>query len=203
MPVTQRTIILPFGLRIVQYTDAETLRQNMQIIIKRLREPKPFLMSVANIMRADLRRQFAVGGDPKWKPLSPYTIRRKARMGFPALTVKGNIPRRLVQNGQFGPSNIEIQTGALRDAWSTTNSPNHFERIDTTDVTIKMGPRTDKLRYARIQQLGGTVRGFGGKRVTIPARPVRVTAPCVREIIRTARDYYKIGEINGSIRNSS
>jgi phage gpG-like protein len=180
-------------MRLIQYQDVEAAQAMLKIQRERLSNTTPYLKAVANIMRADFRRQFAEGGDPKWKALAPSTIRQKQQMGYPRLTAKGNIPRRLVQSGNFGASNILIRTGRLRDAWGRLGSPDHYEKIDPKEGTVRMGPKLDRLPYARMMQKGGTVQ-LNGRRVVIPARPVRVTDSAIRSIVRFSQDYFTKGE---------
>jgi phage gpG-like protein len=190
MAVTQRIVWLPLGVRVIQYTDIDATREVIRFQRRRLSDLTPFLKGVANIMRADFRRQFASAGDPKWTPLAASTIRQKARLGYPRLTAKGNIPRRLVQQGQFGAANILIRTGRLRDAWSRSDSADHYEKIDPKQATVRMGPKTDTLPYAKTMQTGATIH-LRGRTVVIPARPVRMTEQGFRSIVRFSEGYFK------------
>jgi phage gpG-like protein len=180
MSIVRRIIQFPFGARIVVYTDADDLLRYGDEQKKRYGKMPEFLKQVANILRADAREQFKIGGDPAWKSLSPVTIARKAALGYPMLTKTGRIPWRLKQNGNFGAANKLIMSGRLRDAWGRKDSPDHYENIDIDKGTVEMGPKLENIIYARIQQKGG----MAGKnhKVYIPGRPVRTSRRAIEKI---------------------
>ena len=121
---------------------------------------------IAAILRADARSQFFQGGTPRWAPLSPATIERKRRLGYPRLTRRGIIPRSMIQRGNFGPENILMMTGALFASWTNENDPHHVEEI--TQSSVATG---SDLEYAGTMQDGG--KGWNG--APIPARPIIIT----------------------------
>lgn len=128
---------------------------------------------IANLLRADALRQFQTAGDPAWAPLSPRTIARKRRLGYPRLNRRGLVPRSMIQNGNFGPENILMMKGDLLSSWTREDDPHHVETIESSIVEIG-----SDLIYAGTMQDGGT--GFNG--APIPARPIRVTDRAKREI---------------------
>ena len=179
----------------------------------------PLLNAIARVMRESFGRNFAVGGDPPWRPLAPSTIRRKIAMGVPRLTKTGRIPKRLVQNGQFGPANILIATGALRDSYRQKGAKGHVEKIDEQHGTVEVGSRlkTPDGRYslAAIHQFGTEasvrrrrmalsaglaragkanaakkVAAKAGRGGGIPARPVRLTSDDVMQMKRLVRSHF-------------
>lgn len=121
---------------------------------------------IAKVLREDARRQFQSGGIPSWAPLSPRTIARKRKLGYPRLNRKGLVPRAMLQNGQFGPENILMMTGALFTSWTREDDPHHVEEITATSVATG-----SDLIYAGTMQDGG--EGWQG--APIPARPIVIT----------------------------
>jgi phage gpG-like protein len=65
--------VKPLGIREVQ--------QQLNDIAERGMDPRPVLYRVAEMFREDQRANFARGGRPKWKPVSPEYAARKAREG--------------------------------------------------------------------------------------------------------------------------
>ncbi len=101
----------------------------------------PLLNGIAGVLRRSFAAQFAAGGEPAWQPLAASTIAAKLSGGLPARTKKGNIPWRLKQGGAFGPANILIATGALRDSYVQKGARGHVETIDEKDGTVDVGSR--------------------------------------------------------------
>jgi len=122
---------------------------------------------IADILRLDALRQFQVGGDPAWTPLSPWTIKEKARLGYPRLNRFGKVPLMATQNGAFGPQNILIRTTALMSSWTNALDLHHVEEI--TDTSVSIG---SDLKYAGTMQKGSDKGWHGSK---IPARPINLT----------------------------
>lgn len=123
---------------------------------------------VAEILRDDAARQFAIGGEPAWQPLSAFTIAKKRRDGYPRLNRKGEIPAASMQKGQFGPENILMRTMALWSSWTREDDPDHFE-----ESTLEGTEIGSTLVYAATHQYGRPKGGWRGS--DIPARPIRVT----------------------------
>lgn len=121
---------------------------------------------IADVLRADARRQFQAGGTPSWAPLSPRTIERKRKLGYPRLNRRGLVPRAMIQRGNFGPENILMMTGALLTSWTREDDPHHVEEITPTSVATG-----SDLKYAGTHQEGG--EGWNG--APIPARPIIIT----------------------------
>ncbi len=138
----------------------------------------------AEVLREDARRQFAIGGEPAWQPLSALTIAQKRRDGYPRLNRKGKIPTASLQNGVFGPQNILMRTMALYTSWCRADDPDHYE-LATTEL-VEIG---STLVYAATHQYGRPGGGYRGS--DIPARPVRVTSTALRRVTEIIN---KVGE---------
>lgn len=216
---TERHIPLPMGRVLILTTDTTGAMRTLAMRRERLRRLTPLLRRILTVMRQDFQQQFLEGGNPAWKPLAASTIAKKAAAGLPARTAKGRIPTRLVQNGQFGPGNILIETGRLRDAWSRRDSKDHLESVDSANGSVRIGPRPE-FDLARWHQRGTPPRTITARRKNalafitqkgmivrrsvnhpgLPARPVRVTERAQDLIKVTARSYFggDDGERNGS-----
>lgn len=138
---------------------------------------RPVLEAAAQILRDDVLAQFQRGGDPPWAPLSPRTVAKKRAAGYPRLNRKGEPPKLLMQNGNFGPENILMRTGALLTSWTQKGDPHHVELVDEQSGEVAIG---SSLPYAPTHQRGG--RGFRGS--AVPARPVRLRSEAVERIAR-------------------
>ena len=177
-----------------------------------MQDVTPLLQAIAARMRQALGARFAEGGEPAWKPLRPSTIAAKALAGMPALTKKGNVPRRLKQQGNFGPGNILIASGALRDSYRLKYGRGNVEVIDAKAATVTVGSR---LPYARFHQKGTAAyiiaaKAFRGKRKGmlaftgssgqmvfrasvhhpgLPKRPVALTQEERKDLAQMVRDW--------------
>lgn len=182
----------------------------------RLRNLKPLLRRLATLARKGIRQSFKEAG-PGWAPLAPSTIAEKRMLGFPRRTKTGRIPWRLKQNGAFGPGNILIRRGDLRDSWSVKGAPGHVEVIDEQTGSITIG---SSIKYAKYHQ-GGTkpytivprlarallFTGRSGEPVIrrivhhpgLPARPVRIGEEAFGEMVKEAQGYLQGEEISGEI----
>lgn len=100
---------------------------------------EPLWNNMGRIARRSFAQNFAQGGRPSWHPLAPSTVMKKARAGMPARTAKGNIPRRLVQQGQFGPGNILIEGGQLRDSYVQKGAKGHVEDASDDGMNFFVG----------------------------------------------------------------
>jgi phage gpG-like protein len=120
------------GQLVVSIKDEQAL-QSIQALRERLAAPAPLWGRVGEIMRRSFAQDFASGGRPAWAPLSPRTVAEKTglfRKGkLPPKTPTGRLPRRLLQNGNLGPTTILIRSGALRDSWVQKNARGHVEEI--------------------------------------------------------------------------
>ncbi len=173
-------------------TDAVVYLKGVEAV---LANPKSVFDRCGELLRDDALRQFQAGGDPAWRPLSRYTIAKKRSFGkkpldqrasgYVRMNRKGQIPKMLVQNGNFGPENILMRTGALLSSWTQTQDPDHIERINGD--TLEFG---SSVPYARIHQLGGSVPLFGNreKMVHIPARPIRITDAALAAMTKAAAE---------------
>ena len=148
----------------------------------------PLLKRFAVRMRADFDRQFAIGGDPAWKPLAPSTAAYK-------------IANKLSDM-------ILIAKGDLRKSYVEEHASGHIEKIDDQNVSVVVGSnfRTAKgVNLAVIHQRGTrayTITARNGRALRfigsvgdailrrsvrhpgIPARPVRITPALVRSMKR-------------------
>ena len=217
MPKSSYVIALPLGVRLVLTSDSESAVAAVRLRQSRLESLRPLLLQVANLLRADARRQFAEGGDPAWKPLAPSTIMAKQSAGLPARLPSGRIPRRLMQGGGFGgSSSILIATGAYRDSWGRLGAAGNVSEIDEAAGTVEVG---SDLPVAIFMQRGtrphvispkaGGVLAFMGAagRVVTPKpvnhpgtapRPVVITSDARRKIAEAAEDYFAADARAGS-----
>lgn len=140
---------LPFGAKLVIDVQSASAMAVLTERAKALRDTRPLTEAIAVILRKSLGDQFSKGGNPIWVPLAPSTVAAKRALGLPSRTSKGNIPRRLMQRGQFGPGGILIASGALRDSYRRKGAKGHFE--ETTNTTVRVGSR---LPYAIFHQKG-------------------------------------------------
>lgn len=154
--ITASPPVSPAMFRRIQYRvritgDITPLVRAMDGPIERLRMPRKLLeQRWSPILRAAARDRFAEGGYPAWKELAPSTIREKSRLGLPARTAKGRIPRRLMQRGGFGPQNILIRTGAGRDSWVQKNARGHWEQVKIDEgktAELQSGTSIDYMGY--------------------------------------------------------
>lgn len=169
---------------------------------------QPFLKDSAQILRRSFAAQFAAGGDPVWKDLAPSTIARKRRAGVPRRTKKGNIPRRLVQGGQFSAENKLIWDGTLRDSYVQSGRRGHVEIYSEFAVAVgsKLPTPDGKWSLAAIHQYGVTINisnrrrpsrkakskfisAKGGGVIRIPARPLRVRGEDRLQILARYRSH--------------
>lgn len=162
------------GLQLVARIEGDALVQ-LQRMIERGRNLRPLLERIGELIRADILRQFQVGGDPRWAPLSPKTVMEKARMGFPRHSRDGKPPTRMLQNGQFGPANILMRTGALLSSYVDQGDPDHIEAYRGDTVSIG-----STLPYADSHQTGSW---------RMPARPLTITQRGLNEITQEAERY--------------
>lgn len=204
-----RIFRLPGGVRLVLSVDGEAAQVRLSATRGFLADLAPLLKLMAGVIRAELRQTFKDGGTPdnRWQRLRPSTVAEKAFAGLPGMTGKGNIPRRLIQQGNFSPANILMRTGALRDSWGVKNNPGHMEQIDARAGTVRIG---SKLPYAGYHQSGtrpytieakpGHALAFtvaGGKRLFrgkvnhpgLPARPVTLSKNGIARLRDVATQY--------------
>lgn len=126
----------------------------LQDMRDRLSHMRPFYTVLGNILRAAWRRNFQAGGIPAWQPLAPSTIAQKKGMGLPAPGKTGKPLRRLSQNGNFGPDNILIRTGKMRDALCQRGSAGNLTIINDDGGFYGINP--DVIPYAAIHEFGGS-----------------------------------------------
>jgi len=84
-------------------------------------------------MRKAFGKNFSEGGRPRWTPLSQRTIRGQKSGRASAPYGEGNIQWRLKQRGNYGPENVLIEGGALRDSYRRKGARGHVERLDSAD----------------------------------------------------------------------
>ena len=176
----RRVIPLPFGTRLILDVESGAAEQKYRTIQERLQDRKKLPCVVANAMRADIRGQFAVGGDLPWTPLAPSTIKRRQALGYPRRTPKGSIPRRLLQNGQFDAANILIMAGRLRDSRGRSDHRENVEKRDERAVEVEMVSKVPRTAF----QQG--IATFGG---ILPRRPGRTTAKGVQAMAQAYASY--------------
>lgn len=206
-------ILLPYGARLLLEVDMEAALALLEVRTKQLTDLRPVLERIAAIMREELGARFADAGEGTWPPLATSTIVAKRLAGLPPLTRSGRIPRRLKQQGAFGPGGILIRTGALRDAYRQKYARGHVERIAEKEATVAVGanlPLSDGRNLAAIHQHGTpsyTIRarlakalafpGSSGETILrravqhpgLPARPVFVSRAGVERIVDALYDH--------------
>ena len=194
--------------------DTAACERSIEATVARTRDMGPLLKRIATIMRQGYGEQFSAGGDPMWKPLARSTVAAKISAGLPARTAKGRIPWRLKQRGAFGPGNILIASGALRDSYRRMGAKGHVERIDASAGTVEVGSdlkTAGGANLAAIHQYGTSpytirprlakalaFRGASGedlfRRVVhhpgLTARPVRMTAGMKTAIDQAINQYF-------------
>lgn len=100
--------VKPEGIRDIQLRLIE--------IAARGGDARPVLEQVAETFRDDQRANFARGGRPKWKPLSPQYAARKARLG------KG--------------TQVGVYTGGLRDSLTVEGDGYHLEQVRRDELKV-------------------------------------------------------------------
>jgi phage gpG-like protein len=201
------------GVTLVIVSDIDEAVRKLTQTEERLKDLTPLLKNIAKIMREGFGEQFAQGGDPSWKELAPSTILAKTAQGLPAKTAKGNIQRRLKQNGAVGPAGKLIASGALRDSYRQLGARGHVEKIDASAGTVEVGSqlKTESgANLAAIHQYGTgpyTIRARVAKSLAftgrdgvivfrgvvhhpgLPARPLRVTEAMNAKIAEATMEY--------------
>lgn len=128
--------------------------RDIQALRDRLAHMRPFYTVVGNILRAAWRRNFAAGGIPSWQPLAPSTVAEKAAAGLPKPGKRGQPLKRLSQNGNFGPANILIRTGKMRDALCQRGAAGNVTIIRDDGGYFGINP--DVIPYAAYHEFGGS-----------------------------------------------
>lgn len=195
----------PIPLAVTFELDTSDLMLLLDEMQRRTHDPSVLLNNLAGIIRNSFRRNFEQGGRPAWIPLKPSTIARKSAAGLPARTKKGNIPKRLMQQGVFGPQNILIARGDLRDSYVQKSARGHVEDVNSDQGTVEVGSnlRTQDGKPLAIFHQYGTRsyvihNAFGRKGLTVnhpglPARPQTITDQEADEMaVSTAK--YLMGE---------
>lgn len=100
--------VKPEGIREVQRRLIE--------IAARGGDPRPVLGRIAERFRDDQRANFARGGRPRWKPLSPQYAAQKARQG---------------KSAQVG-----VFTGGLRDSLTVAGDAYHLEQVRRDELQV-------------------------------------------------------------------
>jgi phage gpG-like protein len=100
--------VKPVGIREMQ-------RQLIDVA-ERGGDARPVLTEVAEMFRGDQRANFARGGQPRWKPVSPEYAARKARLG------RG--------------TKVGVYTGGLRDSLIRKGDSYHLERVAPHELQV-------------------------------------------------------------------
>jgi phage gpG-like protein len=103
----------------VKPINIKELQRQLIDIAARGADARPVLGKVADEFRSDQKANFARGGRPRWKPISPEYAAQKAREG---------------RNGGVG-----VYTGGLRDSLTRQGDTYHTEKIrpDMLEVGTK------------------------------------------------------------------
>jgi len=112
---------------------------------------EPLSRSIKEVLIPSFRKNFDVGGRPKWQPLAEATIERRQEEGFaagPTLVRTGKLRRTM---GQFNIWTVDREKAALLDL-------------------------PDSVWYGKIQQGGYGFKGSArrGTSAAVPARPFAV-----------------------------
>ncbi len=150
--------------------------RGLDALIDRLENVARFAGSVGDqlgdILRTDIRRQFEMGGIPRWTPLAQSTIQQKRAGGYPRLNRMGLVPQSSIQRGGFGPGNILERTMRLYSSWTDKK---HLEHVSKrSDGMIEEG---SSVPYADIHQKGSR----DGKHP--PKRPIVITDEAMRQAV--------------------
>lgn len=97
-------------------TGFRELQQRLIDVAARGRDARPALAEVAETFRDDQRANFARGGRPRWKPVSPEYAARKAREG------RG--------------TRVGVYTGGMRDSLIRKGDRYHLERIRPDELQV-------------------------------------------------------------------
>ncbi len=109
------------------------LQRELQEVAERGGDPRPALREVGDDYREAQAGNFARGGRPRWKPLSPEYAARKARQG------RG--------------SQVGVATGGLRDSLTREGDRYHLNRV-RRDV-LEVGTRNPVVNLFNSQHGGG------------------------------------------------
>lgn len=157
---------------------------------ERLENPEPMWKQVASIARASFRNNFAVAG-PGWKPLAASTIAEKESLGLPERTKKGNVPRRLKQNGMFSAENILIRTGAGRDSVGQLGARGNISKVTKEGVYVGTQIVNDKGKpYMAYHNAGGEWKG----RPNPPQREFLIVTDEYIEMIEATIGQFLVGD---------
>lgn len=208
----EQSFYLPYGARLVVTMDVSNAITTLGLVRGRLKNTRPILLRIAALIRKDYREQFSNAG-PGWRNLAASTIAAKAIAGLPARTKKGNIPRRLVQRGAFGASNILMGEGNLRDSWGLKRHKDHVESINSRDNTVRVGSKDPKAKYHQHGTNGYIILAKAGKALAftggnggmvfrakvyhpgLPARSVSISDTAVEAIRSAIIEYVTTGKV--------
>ncbi|WCK55427.1 phage virion morphogenesis protein [Aneurinibacillus sp. Ricciae_BoGa-3] len=166
---------------------------------------KPLMGIIGHIMQQSIAKNFEVGGRPAWKPLSPFT-----QMVYTDMAIQKARGTKAWRNaGQRGRQGIENRRVAkdVHGGKILNRSGDLKKSItvgETTNSSVEIG---SSLVYARIHQLGGTVRpkrfdalyiptsnGYiRRQQSTIPARPYLMLQNEDETFILRAAESYLVG----------
>lgn len=150
------------------------VKQNLADLLGRMRNKRPGLKIIGQIIRTSVVRNFEKGGRPqKWKPLKKATLAQKK--GNKILINKG------FDGGLLGSINVKatessVSVGtnkkyaAIHQIGGTIKHPAH-ERI-IHFKTFKAGPRKGKTLFSKANKAShGMKTAVGAYNIKIPARP--------------------------------
>ncbi|MEI2806244.1 MAG: phage virion morphogenesis protein [Albidovulum sp.] len=188
-----------FSIRI-EVDDAKA-RRNLEELLARMANPRPFYQAVGNLLVASVGRNFQREAGPDgapWTPLRPATIRKRQRRGLSGLAIlreRGRLAGSIFHQVEEGGVRIGVPSGI------------RYGAIHQFGGTIDMAPRTGRI-YRRQFADGSFGRRFakkknktsvatevvvGAHRITIPARPFLGIGPeDEADIIEAARRWLDI-----------
>lgn len=183
--------------------DIEPIQKKMQFLLSRGLDLKPVMKTAGEIMRASASKNFESEGRPGWKPLSSITkdIYYGKFMDDFGQTKGYQNAKKDSTRSRRGRAYVEAKLGGRKLLQGEGDLKKSIVIGEITSSSVKVG---SSLPYARIHQLGGTIKPrkkallipVGGgqylklKKVTIPARPYLLFHDEDKASIIRALDHY-------------
>ncbi|ADY55131.1 hypothetical protein Sgly_0774 [Syntrophobotulus glycolicus DSM 8271] len=170
----------------IKSDDIEPIQKKMEILLSRGLDLKPMMRTAGEIMRASAGRNFEAEGRPsRWKPLSSATkeIYSGKLLDEYSQTKGYQNAKRESTRKKRSQAHVQARLGGRKLLQGEGDLKKSIVIGEITSSSVKVG---SSLPYARIHQLGGTIKPrrkkvlmipLGGgkfmwlKKVTIPARP--------------------------------
>ena len=188
-----------FSIRI-EVDDAEA-RRNLEELLARMANPRPFYQAVGNLLVTSVGRNFQREAGPDgapWTPLRPATIRKRQRRGLSGLAIlreRGRLAGSIFHQVEEGGVRIGVPSGipygAIHQFGGTIDMPARQGKIWHRQFADgSFGRRFAKKKNKTSVATGVAV---GAHRITIPARPFLGIGPeDEADIIEAARRWLDI-----------